>query len=150
MKNYNLIALLLLTEQRTCKKAMSFFQNLWGSIFEPGTNSQLFIATHFSFALLILVLILLCCATRNIHFFALLTVASILWALVTWFISELKNASLKDNEQLARDNDKGVKEEQEEKEEKNSNKKTDQESRTTSTATTSNGANSRRTRSRKT
>lgn len=128
---------------------MAFFQNLWGSIFEPGTNPQLLIATHFSFASLILVLSWLCYETRNVHFFALLTLASILWALVTWFVNELKNSPLKDNDQLARDN--GLKSQEGQENNKDGNKKANQESRTTSTASaTSNSVNSRRNRSRKT
>ncbi|GAV51827.1 hypothetical protein ZYGR_0AF02980 [Zygosaccharomyces rouxii] len=133
---------------------MSFFQNLWGSIFEPGANPQLLIATHLSFTSLILVLVWLCYETRNIHFFALLTIASILWALVTWFMNELKNAPLKDNDQLAKDNGAKPQEEQEEKKEKNKNKnknkKANQEPRTTSSTASNSSVNSRRTRSRKT
>ncbi|CDH14676.1 related to V-type ATPase assembly factor PKR1 [Zygosaccharomyces bailii ISA1307] len=80
---------------------MSFFQDLWQSIFEPGTSPQLLIATHLSFASLILVLAWLSYATRNVHFFALLAIASILWGLVTWFVNELQQANLRDNDELA-------------------------------------------------
>ncbi|CAR25827.1 hypothetical protein ZYGR_0A03990 [Zygosaccharomyces rouxii] len=131
---------------------MSFFQNLWGSIFEPGTNPQLLIATHLSFTSLILVLVWLCYETRNVHFFALLTIAAILWALVTWFINELKHQPLRDNDQLAKDNGARAEEEQEDKKEKNTNnnKKANQESRTTGTTAAASSANTRRTKSRKT
>lgn len=81
---------------------MSFFQELWRSIFEPGTTPQLLIATHLSFASLVLVLAWLCYATRNVHFYALLTIASILWGLVTWFVNELQQSNLKNNDDLAR------------------------------------------------
>ncbi|AQZ09171.1 PKR1 (YMR123W) [Zygosaccharomyces parabailii] len=80
---------------------MSFFQDLWQSIFEPGTTPQLLIATHLSFASLILVLAWLSYATRNVHFYALLAIASILWGLVTWFVNELQQANLRDNDELA-------------------------------------------------
>lgn len=121
---------------------MSFFQSVWGSIFEPGTNPQLIIATHISFASLIVVLVWLCCKTQNIHFFALLTIASILWALVTWFVNELKNHTLKDNDQLADDNHTKV--------EEGSNKKQHVQEPKSTGSRINTGGNSRRTRSRKT
>ncbi|CCC70674.1 hypothetical protein NCAS_0F01900 [Naumovozyma castellii] len=79
----------------------SFVVSLWQSIFEPGTTPQLLIATHLSFTALIATLIWLIYATNgNIHFYILLTIASLLWITVIWFIQELKSVQLKSNEEL--------------------------------------------------
>lgn len=128
---------------------MSFFQDLWQSIFEPGTSPQLLIATHLSFASLILVLAWLSYATRNVHFFALLAIASILWGLVTWFVNELQQANLRDNDELAQAQEEGF--EKSEKDQKEQEE--DQGKRGTRPQISSaSGANvsSRRVRSRKT
>jgi hypothetical protein len=69
---------------------MTFVTDLWESIFTPGTTPALVRATHFSFAALVLLLISLLVATWNLHFLALLVIASGLWAAVTWFVGELE------------------------------------------------------------
>lgn len=76
---------------------MSFFVELWESIFTPGTSPALIQATHGSFILLILLLALLIYVTKSIHFVNLLVIAVLLYGSVIWFIGELKAAKLKDN-----------------------------------------------------
>ncbi|SCU96959.1 LAME_0F18030g1_1 [Lachancea meyersii CBS 8951] len=83
----------------------NFAEELWNSIFTPGTSPQLVIATHISFVLLACCLVWLIYSTRSVHFVALLVIAVLLWATVTWFIAELQHAKLKDNEVLAREID---------------------------------------------
>lgn len=84
---------------------MSFIQELWDSVFTPGTSPALIKATHASFVLLILSLITLIFMTRSIHFINLLVISVCLYAAVIWFIEELKKAKLKSNEELATEGD---------------------------------------------
>ncbi|KAH7583063.1 ER protein Pkr1 [Nakaseomyces glabratus] len=81
---------------------MSFFTSLWQSIFEPGTSPQLIIATHISFAALLVSLLWLIYSTHIIHFYFLFVIAFLLWITVIWFIAELKSAKLKSNEELSK------------------------------------------------
>ncbi|SCU92593.1 LAFA_0F11606g1_1 [Lachancea sp. 'fantastica'] len=81
----------------------NFAEELWHSIFTPGTSPQLVFATHVSFLLLACCLGWLIYCTKNVHFVALLVIAVLLWATVTWFIAELQYAKLKDNEELSRE-----------------------------------------------
>lgn len=71
---------------------MGFLKELWDSVFEPGTNPALIKATHASFALLIVSLVVLVYMTRSVHFVNLLVIASLLYATVVWFIGELQRA----------------------------------------------------------
>lgn len=88
----------------------NFFVRLWESVFEPGTSPQLIIATHVSFVALLLTLLWLIYATNgNIHFYALFSISLLLWFTVIWFINELPQVKLKDNDEL--DNDANKKEE---------------------------------------
>ncbi|SCU87092.1 LADA_0E01948g1_1 [Lachancea dasiensis] len=80
----------------------NFFEELWNSIFTPGTSPQLIVATHVSFVLLSCCLGWLIYCTRNLHFVALLTISTLLWITVTWFVNELHYAKLRDNEELAK------------------------------------------------
>lgn len=81
----------------------SFFVALWESVFQPGTTPQLIIATHVSFLALLATLGWLIHATSgNIHFYALFTIALLLWFTVIWFIQELKSVQLKDNQELGK------------------------------------------------
>lgn len=80
---------------------MSFFVELWESIFTPGTTPALLKATHASFVLLHLSLLSLIYLTRSIHFINLLVIALFLHGAVTWFVNELKHAKLKENAELA-------------------------------------------------
>ncbi len=41
--------------------------------------------------------------THSIHFINLLVISSLLWLSVIWFLSELKKAKLKSNEEIAKD-----------------------------------------------
>ncbi|KAF6013326.1 hypothetical protein HII12_002042 [Brettanomyces bruxellensis] len=84
---------------------MSFFADLWKSVFEPGANSALVQATHGSFFLLTLSLIWMIYTTHSIHFINLLVISSLLWMSVVWFLSELKKAKLKSNEEIAKDDE---------------------------------------------
>ncbi|CUS22872.1 LAQU0S07e02036g1_1 [Lachancea quebecensis] len=84
----------------------NFFEELWKSIFTPGASPQLIIATHVSFFLLTSCLGWLIYWTKNIHFIMLLIISTLLWITVTWFISELKLAQIKDNEELAKSQEK--------------------------------------------
>ncbi|KAK9465279.1 ER protein Pkr1-domain-containing protein [Lipomyces arxii] len=68
----------------------SFFGELWESIFTPGTTPTLVKATHYSFAALIVTLVVLCAVTFNKHFFFLTIIALCLWGAITWFIGELE------------------------------------------------------------
>ncbi|OBA23593.1 hypothetical protein METBIDRAFT_36935 [Metschnikowia bicuspidata var. bicuspidata NRRL YB-4993] len=82
---------------------MSFFVELWESIFTPGTSPALMKATHASFILLLLSLLFLIFYSGSIHFINLFVIASCLYAAVIWFVNELKNIKLKDNEELAKE-----------------------------------------------
>lgn len=96
---------------------MSFFVDLWDSVFTPGTNPALVRATHTSFVLLVMSLIWMVYTSKSIHFFNLLIIAICLWASVTWFLSELEKekANLKTNEELAKEGETEAKEEKKEK-----------------------------------
>lgn len=84
---------------------MSFFVELWESIFTPGTTPALIKATHASFIMLILSLVSLIYLSRSIHFINLLVIALLLYGSVIWFINELNQAKLKDNETLEKTSD---------------------------------------------
>ncbi|RPB05428.1 Pkr1-domain-containing protein, partial [Choiromyces venosus 120613-1] len=68
----------------------TFLQNLWTSIFTPGTNSSLVTATHISFCALQLTFLALLIGTRSIHFVILSFICAGLWMGITWFIGELE------------------------------------------------------------
>lgn len=67
----------------------NFFQEIWASAFQPGTNSSLVITTHVSFALLQTTFLLLLGGTRSWHFVSLNLICGGLWAGITWFIREV-------------------------------------------------------------
>ncbi|KAK9363387.1 ER protein Pkr1-domain-containing protein [Lipomyces starkeyi] len=77
-----------------------FFNDLWDSIFTPGTTPTLVRATHYSFAALLITLVVLCITTYNKHFYFLTAIAGCLWATLTWFIGELD----KMKEEMAKQN----------------------------------------------
>lgn len=79
---------------------MSFFVDLWESIFTPGTTPALLKATHGSFVLLLLSLLFLVYYSGSIHFINLFIIAAILYALVIWFVAELRRVKLIDNKEL--------------------------------------------------
>ncbi|CDK25599.1 unnamed protein product [Kuraishia capsulata CBS 1993] len=80
----------------------SFITELWETVFQPGTSPALITATHASFCLLVISLVVLIFYSGSIHFFNLLVIALLLWGSVTWFIAELEKekAKLKTNEEL--------------------------------------------------
>ncbi|ODV79909.1 Pkr1-domain-containing protein [Suhomyces tanzawaensis NRRL Y-17324] len=107
---------------------MAFIVELWESVFTPGTTPALITATHASFILLIISLIVLIFLSKSIHFVNLLVIAILLYGSVIWFINELKNTQLKSNEELEKDSkeeEKGAKTESQDepKVEKNVEKK---------------------------
>lgn len=75
---------------------MSFFVELWESVFTPGTTPALIKATHASFIMLIISLLFLIYLSGSIHFINLLVIALLLYGSVIWFINELNQAKLKD------------------------------------------------------
>ncbi|KHC54425.1 hypothetical protein MGE_05664 [Candida albicans P75010] len=80
---------------------MSFFVELWESVFTPGTTPALITATHASFILLIISLLVLIFLTKSIHFINLLVIAVLLYASVFWFINELQQVKLQSNNELS-------------------------------------------------
>ncbi|GMM30714.1 Pkr1 protein [Martiniozyma asiatica (nom. inval.)] len=83
---------------------MSFVQEIWQSVFEPGTNASVIKATHGSFVLLVLSLSWMIYHSGSIHFVNLLVISLALWGTVTWFLAELEKekqkGTLKTNEEL--------------------------------------------------
>jgi len=68
----------------------TFLEDLWGSVFTPGTTPTLLIATNASFAALQFVLLLLLLATYSIHFLVLSILSAALWYAINWFAQELQ------------------------------------------------------------
>ncbi|KAI1407821.1 Pkr1-domain-containing protein [Hypoxylon sp. FL1857] len=79
-----------------------FVQELWESIFTPGTTPTLLVATNVSFASLQLVLFLLLIATYSVHFVVLSFLCGGLWWAINWFAAELKIAQAKEAREKAR------------------------------------------------
>ncbi|OTB08776.1 hypothetical protein M426DRAFT_7497 [Hypoxylon sp. CI-4A] len=80
----------------------SFVQDLWESVFTPGTTPTLLVATNATFACLQLVLLLLLVATYSIHFFILSFLCGGLWGAINWFAAELKVAQDKEAREKTR------------------------------------------------
>ena len=68
----------------------SFLEELWGSIFTPGTTPTLLIATNASFAALQFLLLILLLATYSVHFVVLSVISGGLWYAINWFARELQ------------------------------------------------------------
>lgn len=68
----------------------TFLEELWNSIFTPGTTPTLLVATNASFAALQLLLLILLLATYSIHFFVLSLLSAGLWYAINWFARELQ------------------------------------------------------------
>ncbi|KAI1383269.1 Pkr1-domain-containing protein [Hypoxylon trugodes] len=79
-----------------------FAQELWESIFTPGTTPTLLVATNATFACLQLVLFLLLLATYSIHFIILSFLCGGLWWAINWFAAELKIAQAKEAKEKTR------------------------------------------------
>lgn len=77
----------------------TFTTDLWNSIFTPGTNSSLVLATHASFFALQLTFFLLLVATRSYHFIILSFICAGLWMGISWFINEI-NILKKEQEEV--------------------------------------------------
>ncbi|ORY66451.1 ER protein Pkr1-domain-containing protein [Pseudomassariella vexata] len=80
----------------------SFVEELWNSIFTPGTTPTLLIATNATFACLQLVLLLLLVATSSIHFIILSALCGGLWFAINWFAVELKKEQAREEEEKAK------------------------------------------------
>lgn len=81
-----------------------FFEDLWLSVFEPGTNKSLVLATHASFALLQTTFLLLIIGTRSLHFVVLSLICAGLWTAITWFIREVE--AIRKAEELEKEREK--------------------------------------------
>jgi anaphase-promoting complex subunit 2 len=68
----------------------SFFEDLWMSVFTPGTSSTLLVATNVSFAALQLLLFVLLIFTYSIHFVVLSLLSGSLWWAINWFVAEVR------------------------------------------------------------
>lgn len=82
-----------------------FVEELWDSIFTPGTTPTLLLATNATFAALQLVLGALLLATHSIHFVILSCLSAGLWYAINWFARELQanhDAELKEQARAAR------------------------------------------------
>lgn len=76
----------------------SFFEEIWNSIFTPGTTPTLLLATNVTFGALQFVLFALLLATSSIHFVVLSCISGGLWASINWFAAELKKEQAKEAE----------------------------------------------------
>lgn len=83
-------------------ETMSFFQDLWESIFTPGPTPSLLIATNVTFAALQAVLLALLIATYSIHFFILSGLCGGLWWAINWFARELQEAQRREEQDKAK------------------------------------------------
>ncbi|KAJ3553360.1 hypothetical protein NPX13_g10902 [Xylaria arbuscula] len=79
-----------------------FAEQLWESIFTPGTTPTLLLATNVTFASLQLVLLALLIATYSVHFVALSLISGGLWWAINWFATELRAAQEKEEAEKAR------------------------------------------------
>lgn len=68
----------------------TFLEELWNSIFTPGTTPTLLVATNASFAALQSLLLVLLLATHSIHFLVLSLLSAGLWYAINWFARELQ------------------------------------------------------------
>lgn len=68
----------------------TFVEELWNSIFTPGTTPTLLVATNASFAALQFLLLILFLSTYSIHFFILSVISAGLWYAINWFARELQ------------------------------------------------------------
>ncbi|KAK6841847.1 hypothetical protein PG990_006161 [Apiospora arundinis] len=80
----------------------TFVEELWGSIFTPGTTPTLLIATNATFAALQLVLFGLLIGTHSIHFVVLSVICAGLWWSINWFAVELKKEQAREAEAKAK------------------------------------------------
>ncbi|ETS88193.1 hypothetical protein PFICI_02021 [Pestalotiopsis fici W106-1] len=81
----------------------TFFEEMWNSIFTPGTTPTLLLATNVTFAALQVVLFGLLLATYSIHFVILSFISGGLWGAINWFATELKKEQAKEAERKAQE-----------------------------------------------
>lgn len=81
----------------------SFAEEMWNSIFTPGTTPTLLIATNVTFAALQVVLFALLLMTYSIHFVILSVICGGLWSAINWFATELKKEQAKEAERKAKE-----------------------------------------------
>lgn len=77
---------------------IQFVTDLWTSILTPGTTPTLVKATHASFAALILLLLAMLAATWSYHFIIMTLLALGVWGGITWFINEIEQIKLAEQE----------------------------------------------------
>ena len=75
-----------------------FLSDLWSSVFTPGANPTLLVATNVTFGALQVLLGGLLIATYSIHFAILSVLCGGLWWSINWFATELKAAQAKEDE----------------------------------------------------
>lgn len=80
----------------------SFFEEMWNSIFTPGTTPTLLLATNVTFACLQVTLFVLLLATYSIHFVILSILCGGLWRSINWFATELKREQAREEEARAK------------------------------------------------
>ncbi|KAI0125746.1 ER protein Pkr1-domain-containing protein [Xylariales sp. AK1849] len=80
----------------------SFFEEIWNSIFVPGTTPTLLLATNVTFGALQLVLFALLLMTHSIHFIILSAISGGLWSAINWFATELKKEQAREAEEKAK------------------------------------------------
>ncbi|KAL1953697.1 hypothetical protein VTO42DRAFT_2370 [Malbranchea cinnamomea] len=68
----------------------SFIEDLWNSIFTPGTPPTLLAATNASFAALQFLLFILLITTYSVHFLVLSLLSGALWYSINWFVREVR------------------------------------------------------------
>ncbi|KAL5120353.1 hypothetical protein ACEQ8H_001643 [Pleosporales sp. CAS-2024a] len=76
----------------------AFLEELWESIFTPGTTPTLLVATNASFAALQVLLLAMLLATHSMHFFILSFLCGGLWWAINWFAAEMRAAQAKEEE----------------------------------------------------
>ncbi|KAK2766253.1 SMK killer toxin resistance protein [Arachnomyces sp. PD_36] len=74
----------------------SFLEDLWSSIFTPGTTPTLLKATNATFAALQAVLFALLIGTHSIHLVILSFLSGALWWSINWFATELQQVRAKE------------------------------------------------------
>ncbi|EEB08418.1 V-ATPase assembly factor Pkr1 [Schizosaccharomyces japonicus yFS275] len=73
---------------------MSYFKNLWKSIFEPGVSPTLAYSAHVACALLCLCFVGLYIGTRSYHCLVLLAISLAMWFSLIWFLMELAHSRI--------------------------------------------------------
>lgn len=76
-------------------------ENLWSSVFTPGTTPTLLVATNASFAALQVLLFVLLLATHSVHFVVLSFLCAALWGSINWFAAEVQAAQARQEKEAA-------------------------------------------------